>query len=623
MSSHYTRRRFVRHTAILSIQFVLLVICHLASYWLRLDMTAAAFSQAGLWPNLVYSVGIQLICLEAFGLSSRRWRYFGLHDVAVLLTAITVGTTIIFILRNVWSDFNMPRGVILIDYVLSMTALGVPRVLSRVYFSRLTSKKRSGEATRALIIGAGDTGAGIVQRILSRPDTNLIPVAILDDDPHLHGLRIHSIPVVGAIEDLKEVAEQTEAKEVLICMPGASGPAIRRAVEECVKSGLHARILPGITQVFDDKLNLANLREVEVTDLLGREPVRIDQDAVSSLISGRSVLVTGAGGSIGAELCRQVLAQRPSKLILVDQAEPLLFMIEQELLRIKAQGEVLKDTEVKACVGSVCDENRLNQIFQRYKPEIVCHAAAHKHVPMMEANPTEAIKNNVFGTIALANTAVRNSVRMMVMISTDKAINPTSVMGATKRIAELYVQGLARRCATTFVTVRFGNVLGSSGSVIPIFKEQIRNGGPITVTHPDMTRYFMLIPEAVQLVLQAATFGKGAQIFLLDMGDPIKIVDMARELIRLCGLRPDEDIKVKFTGLRPGEKLFEELRLDDESIDRTPHERIRVVKAVDTDWDALQAKLKSLQETIATDSPPTIREAIKKIVPEYTPSLPG
>lgn len=595
-------------------QGLVLVVCHLAAYWLRLDMSLAAFDRPGLWGHMVCCLLLQLACIELFGLCKSRWRYVSLHDLASILWATTISSAVIFALRMTVPAFLVPRGVILINWALCLLGLSSVRVLSRLYNERVRWGENSGAQKRVLLIGAGDTGATIAKQILGRPDTNMLLVGFLDDNSQLHGLHIHKVPVLGSVSEIAEISKTVAASEALICMPSAGGAQIRAAVQKVVEAGLHARILPGLEQLVAGQVSLELLRDVEITDLLGREPVKIDQSAVSQLIRGQRVMVTGAGGSIGSELCRQIFGLGAAELILVERAEPLLFTIEQELLSAAAASG--KATVVRACVGDAGDAARMTDIFERYRPQIVCHAAAHKHVPLMEGNPGEAVKNNVFGTRCLAEVAVANGVRTFVMVSTDKAINPTSVMGATKRIAELFVQALARRCGTTFVTVRFGNVLGSSGSVVPIFREQIRRGGPVTVTHPDMRRYFMLIPEAVQLILQATTFGRGGQIFVLDMGEPVRIVDMARELIRLSGLKPDVDIPVKFIGLRPGEKLFEELKLDGESVEATPHPRIRVVKALETEWQTLLAMLDGLKAAVDSGDPARVRACIQEIVPE-------
>lgn len=611
----------VRHLRVLLVQGALLVLCHLAAYWVRLDMSLSAFDWPGLWGNLFWCLAIQLSFIELFGLCRSRWRYVSLRDLLSILWAMSTSSGIILALRLTVPSFLVPRGVILISWALSLLALSSVRVLWRMYNERMRGKENAGARKRVLLIGAGDTGATIAKQILGRPDTNMQPVGFLDDNPQLHGLHVHNIPVLGSISEIAEIAKTTAASEALICMPSASAAQICRVVEKAVEAGVHTRILPSLEQLVSGRVSLDLLREVEITDLLGREPVKIDQGAVSNLIRGQKVMVTGAGGSIGSELCRQVLSQGPAELVLVERAEPLLFVIEQELLAVAAASKTA--AVVRTAVADVGDAPRMAEIFKRYRPQIVCHAAAHKHVPMMESNPGEAVKNNVFGTRCLAEQAVAHDVRTFVLISTDKAINPTSVMGTTKRIAEIFVQALAHRCNTTFVTVRFGNVLGSSGSVVPIFREQISKGGPVTVTHPDMRRYFMLIPEAVQLVLQATTFGQRAEIFLLDMGEPVRILDMARELIRLSGLKPDVDIPIKFVGLRPGEKLFEELKLDGEMVAPTPHPRIRVVKSVETEWMTLLGLLDELRGAVESGDPARIRACMRKIVPEYTPMLPA
>ncbi|MFH0938008.1 MAG: nucleoside-diphosphate sugar epimerase/dehydratase [Planctomycetota bacterium] len=656
MIKYYLSRRIIRHSALLLLQAMLLAVCHIAAYWLRLDMSSQAFSHPNLWVNLVWSLLIQLTFIEIFGLCRSRWRYVSVNDLIRLICALSLSFAVIFILRITVSSFTVPRGVIVINYSLAILALAFIRVMARLRHQHSRSARVSGDARRVLIIGAGDTGAAMVRQIATHPETKMEVVAFLDDKPELYGLNINGVPVSGRIDDIRKVVQEVQANEVLISMPNATGAQIRHAIERVVEVGLHARILPSVRQLMHGQVTLESAREVEITDLLGREPVQIDPKVVSELIHGKRVLVTGAGGSIGTELCRQILTFMPAELVLVDQAEPLLFVIEQEMIRLQARQSTTTTTvpqasrlplahetshlseqageasairengrcsttrqsvRISAYIADVVDQARINEIFGLHQPQIVCHAAAHKHVPLMETNPGEAIKNNVFGTRCLAEAAVAHNVQTFVMVSTDKAINPTSVMGASKRIAEIFVQALARRSQTNFVTVRFGNVLGSSGSVVPIFREQIKNGGPVTVTHPEMRRYFMLIPEAVQLVLQAATFGRGGQIFILDMGEPVRILDIAREMIRLSGLKPDVDIQIKFTGLRPGEKLFEEMQLDGEAIEKTPHERIRVIKALETEWTVLSPSLERLKEAVELGDTAVMRVAMRAIVPEY------
>ena len=619
MLKYYMSRRIYRHLWLIAVQTVLLAACQICAYWLRYDCTSDAFAHPRLWPNLGWTLLIQLFFIELFGLNRHRWRYVSVNDLISITGALVVSSAVIFALRLSVAGFGVPRGVIITNFGLAILALGFARVIARLVNERQRTPSKAVAERRVLIIGAGDSGALMARQILAHPELKMLPVAFLDDNPRLHGLRVHGVAVLGGIDDIPKVIEDVQANEVLISMPSASGGQTRRAVERVMELGLHVRIVPSIAQLVQGTSILDSVREVEVTDLLGREPVQIDQDAVSKLILGERVLVSGAGGSIGSELCRQILGFRPAALMLVDQAEPLLFATEQQLLRVRNEEPALRDTLIQPAIADITDQDRVEELVSRFKPELICHAAAHKHVPMMESNPGEAVKNNVFGTRTLAEAAVRNNVKMFVMVSTDKAINPTSVMGVTKRVAELYVQALSKRAQTTFVTVRFGNVLGSSGSVVPIFREQIRKGGPVTVTHPEMKRYFMLIPEAVQLILQAAVFGRGGQIFVLDMGEPIRIVDMARQLIRLSGLSPDVDIQIKYVGLRPGEKLFEELQLDGESVDKTPHPRIRVVKAVEASWEELLAQLERLQRALVSQSPAEIRASLRELVPEYAP----
>jgi FlaA1/EpsC-like NDP-sugar epimerase len=423
------------------------------------------------------------------------------------------------------------------------------------------------------------------------------------------GSTIGGLSVLGMTKDVREIAERKHARRALITIANAPGEQIRRITELCRDAELETKIIPGISEIVGDKVNLSRIREVEIEDLLGREPVHLDEAIVGASIGSRVVLVTGAGGSIGSELCRQVCRFGPSRLVLVERFENALFEIHREL------AAAFPHVPIEPRVADVCDAARMNGIFDAYKPELVFHAAAHKHVPMMEWNPGEAVKNNIGGTRTVADLAHRHGAQRFVLVSTDKAVNPTSVMGATKRVAELYLQALSTRSSTRFVTVRFGNVLGSAGSVIPIFRQQIAKGGPITVTHPNMQRYFMTIPEASQLVLQAGAMGDGGEIFILDMGEPVRIVDLARDLIILSGLRPGEDIEITFSGVRPGEKLVEELSTAIENADRTKHPKIFIGHVIAPPQDAVVRDVAALVELAA--EPERIRDALVGLVPEY------
>jgi FlaA1/EpsC-like NDP-sugar epimerase len=476
-----------------------------------------------------------------------------------------------------------------------------------------SKQHRREEAPRSptLLVGAGQGGVLIAQEIARRPDLGILPVAFVDDDPVKQGAVIHGIKVQGTTQDLLRLAQRHRAKQALITISNAPGSAIRRVTESCKDAGLTVKIVPGAYEIVGGRVNLSRMREVAIEDLLRREQVKLNAESVAHVVRGQPVVVTGAGGSIGSELCRQVAAYRPSRLVLVERAENNLFEIHSEL-----HGR-FPDLEVVPCVADITDVQRVTQVFRDHRPMIVFHAAAHKHVPMMEWNPAEAVKNNVLGTQVVADLADSLAVERFVMVSTDKAVNPTSVMGATKRAAELYVQALSLRSATHFSTVRFGNVLGSTGSVIPIFRRQIQNGGPITVTHPDMTRYFMTIPEAAQLIMQAGALSQGGETFILDMGQPVRIIDLAHDLIRLSGLEPDKDIEVRFTGVRPGEKLFEELSTMSEGIERTTHPKIFTGTYDSPHLPGLRAQFETLGALCRTANAEAIRQALTQLVPGY------
>jgi FlaA1/EpsC-like NDP-sugar epimerase len=456
----------------------------------------------------------------------------------------------------------------------------------------------------------------VAREIANRPDLGLQPVGFLDDDPLKVGASIAGLPVLGRTADVGEIAGRKRVDRALITIANASGAQVRRIAELCRDADLDTKIIPALAEIVGEKVNLSRIREVAIEDLLGRAPVRLDEDVVGASIRSRVVLVTGAGGSIGSELCRQVARFGPERLVLVERFENALFEIHREL------SAAFPHVPIEPRIADVCDARRMEQVFESCKPELVFHAAAHKHVPMMEWNCGEAVKNNVGGTRVVGELADRFGVQRFVLISTDKAVNPTSVMGATKRVSEIYIQALSQRSETRFVTVRFGNVLGSAGSVIPIFKEQIARGGPVRVTHPEMRRYFMTIPEASQLVMQAGAMGQGGEIFILDMGEPVRIVDLARDLITLSGLRPDDDIEIELTGVRPGEKLFEELSTDAEHADKTKHPKVFIGRIKPHDWDAVEAGLAVLLEAAEAGVAEQVRTVLGQLVPEYRAARP-
>ena len=575
------------------------------------------------WP---YAVIFQYAVMAAFGIPRFSWRYVGLREVVRIGAATTVAAVVVLairlsIVKLQWQIPHaqyalVPIGVIVIDLGLAFVGITGVRVLRRLVGERRDSGRRREDRAAAvptILIGAGQAGVLVAKELANRPDLGMKPVGFLDDNELKVGTVIHGVPVLGTTEELSRIRARMEVRQALITIANAPAKAIRRISDLCRAEGLPTKIIPGIYEIVGGQVNLSRIRDLAIEDLLGREPVQLEEREISSRIRGRTVVITGAGGSIGSELCRQVCRFEPGKLVLLELAENALFEIEREL------GASFPATPLVACVGSVCDASRVHAVFEAHRPDIVFHAAAHKHVPLMEMNSGEAVKNNVLGTQTLADIAHEHGVSAFVMVSTDKAVNPSSVMGATKRIAEIYVQALAQHSKTRFVTVRFGNVLGSAGSVIPIFRKQIAAGGPVTVTHPEMTRYFMTIPEACQLVLQAGTMGKGGEIFILDMGAPVKIVDLARDLIRLSGFVPDEEIEIRFTGPRPGEKLFEELSVSAENADKTRHPKIFVGRSRTQELAAVRRWIAEAREAVHGEDDDEIRARIARLVPEYAP----
>ncbi|MHC4906090.1 MAG: polysaccharide biosynthesis protein [Planctomycetota bacterium] len=502
------------------------------------------------------------------------------------------------------------EGLLVLDLFTTIIVVAGLRMFVRLYHEEFFSETR-GTARRFLIIGAGNAGEALLREMLRRKDANYEVVGFVDDDPLKQSMSIHGIEVLGTVEQLPEICKKHSIDEIAIAIPSATRKQLRHVVQVCQGTKLRFSTIPSLTDIASGKLKVSQMRDVDINDLLGRDVVRLDLGEIETFLKDKVILVTGAGGSIGSEMCRQVCGFGPKLLLLLEQAENPLFFIERELEKS------FPDVPIKAIICDITDKVRVDQLFEIYHPQVVIHAAAHKHVPLMEGNPGEAIKNNVVGTRNMANAADAIGATDFVMISTDKAVNPTSIMGSSKRIAEMYIQDLNKTSGTHFVTVRFGNVLGSNGSVIPIFNKQIADGGPVTVTHPEMTRYFMTIPEASQLVLQAATMGTGGEIFLLDMGEPVKIVDLARELITLSGFRPGEDIEIEYSGLRPGEKLFEELSIEGEDMIPTDHPKIAIWKTITKDRQELHAGIEEIVNMAPTQDRSKIVAAIKKLIPEY------
>lgn len=565
-----------------------------------------------------------VVKLPVFGLFKQYrgwWRYVGISDLRGILLASLTSTSIIVVTWFAigWNDsirVSLPagmerpaEGVCVADVFATVFILGAMRIVIRLHFE---GTAEAGRLKRFIIVGAGDAGESLLRDIHRMTVAQYDVIGFIDDDPVKQGTYIHGMPVLGTVEQLPEICEKYRIEEIAIAMPSANHSERMRVVQVCEGIKISFSTVPSITDIVSGKLRVSQTRKVDINDLLGREAVQLDLDLIEAFARDKVILVTGAGGSIGSEMCRQLCNFNPRLLLLIEQAENPLFHIERELRSDFAA------VPLKAMICDVADGVRVNEIFRGHKPQVVVHAAAHKHVPLMEANPCEAVKNNVLGTQIVADAADSHGAAKFVMISTDKAVNPTSIMGSSKRIAEMYVQDLSRTSKTHFITVRFGNVLGSEGSVVPIFKRQIAQGGPVTITHPEMKRYFMTIPEASQLILQAAAMGEGGEIFVLDMGRPVKIVDLAKTLISLSGFVPGEDIKMDFTGPRPGEKLFEELSIEGEDMQRTRHPKIGIWKNIPMDRDRLRAGIDELANIARAHMHNGIVDKIRELVPEYT-----
>ena len=584
----------------------------------RVDVLAEQY-----FPLLGFFLIVKLIIFGFFRQYRGWWRYVGISDLLGILRASFVSTGIIVVLWFTITGTNIiPRnsliqpitevsqGIFMADMFGTLLLLSGLRMTIRLYYEEFRTVE-SGRLKRLLIVGAGNAGEALLREIHRMPVAEYEVVGFVEDDPGKRGIFIHDLPVLGTVEELPKICESRNIEEIAIAIPSATHQQLRRVIQVCEGTKIRFRTVPSITDIASGKFRVSQIRDVDINDLLGREVIQLDLDLIEAFLKDKIILVTGAGGSIGSEMSRQVCNFKPKLLLLIEQAENPLFEVERILKR------EFPDTTMEAVICNITDEIRVDGIFKKFKPEVVIHAAAHKHVPLMELNPGEAIKNNIIGTKVVADTADKYGITNFVMISTDKAVNPTSLMGSSKRIAEMYIQDLNKTSKTHFVTVRFGNVLGSNGSVVPIFKKQIAQGGPVTVTHPEMKRYFMTIPEASQLVLQAATMGKGGEIFVLDMGEPVKIVDLARELITLSGFKPGEDIEIAFTGKRPGEKLFEELSIKGEDMQHTRHPKIGIWNNIPMDRQRLHAGINKLLEIAQNQNHSEIISKVKHLVPEY------
>jgi len=551
-----------------------------------------------------------------FGVYRRLWRYTGLTEIMELGCSMLAVTTFLVFLRALSvmaiRGNQISFGIIAIDLGLSFLLLAAPRIIRRLQTEHKQRRHwRQPVVKRALLIGAGDAGQLVLRELSLRPDLGVEVIGLIDDDPEKFRKRIGNLNVFGTTKDVVRLVDNLFIDQVIIAMPSAPPAEIRRIVDLCREAEVETRILPGLFELINGRVSVSQLREVSLEDLLGRQPVNLDTAAIAGYIENKVVLVTGAGGSIGSELCRQIMRFQPRSILLLGKGENSIFSIHQELRAVP------EPVELVPIVADIRDEIRLANIFTKFKPQVVFHAAAHKHVPLMEGNIPEAITNNIFGTKTVADLCDRFGVENFVLVSSDKAVNPSSVMGATKRIAELVVQEIAARSKTKYVAVRFGNVLASRGSVIPLWRQQIAAGGPVTITHPEATRYFMLIPEAVQLIMQAGAIGAGGEIFVLDMGNPVKIVDLANDLIKFSGLRPGQDIKIEFIGLRPGEKLYEELLTAEEGLTRTSYEKIFVGQPQPVDSAQLSFMLSRLKEDAHADRDDDIRTGLDKLAGGY------
>jgi len=634
-----------RHTYIAAVHVLLFIFSFWMAYGLRYEFhippawapiadtepilpTDVRIPEA-VWDNfyelLIFVLVVKVMVFGYFRLYAGWWQYVSIQDLVETFKASHISTAIIlggvYVLKALRAygaisiAVEVPDTVLIIDWAATIALVGGVRFLVRIIREGSRPVSPAG-LTRILIIGAGNAGEGVLRELYRLPVEKYHVVGFIDDNPRVRGIRIHGVPVLGGVGDLAEVARRQNAEEVIIALPRPTREQLRRIIEVCRGQRLTFRIVPGVADLIDGRADIGRLREVDINDVLGRDPVTLDTENIGHFLAGKVVLVTGAGGSIGSEICRQLVAFHPKCLVLLEQAENNLFYIDRELRAAHP------DLDVVPVIADVCDRQRIQDVFSRYKPDVVFHAAAHKHVPMMELNPGEAIKNNVFGSKNVTDMALKSGAEAFVLISTDKAVNPTSIMGCTKRVTEMYCQSLSGGKdggRTKFVIVRFGNVLGSAGSVVPIFRDQIARGGPVTVTHPEMRRYFMTIPEATQLVIQAGAMGKGGEIMLLDMGTPVRIVDLARDMITLSGFRPDVDIKIEFLGVRPGEKLFEELRTGSEDILPTHHKKIFIWQNRGCTKEEIDAALERLK-TVADSAPlQQVQAILKSVVPEFEP----
>ena len=610
----YDKVRWLRILSLVVVDAVFANAAVLISLFIRFEFSVPNLVEAGFAQNYlsiapVYTL-VTVGIFALFRLYRSLWAYASIDELRNICGAALFSSAALWVLRIVL-DAPIPRSLPVMNCLILLVLVGGSRYAYRLM--RLF-RNRSREAKKAtMLIGAGAAGSMVLRELKNSGHSSNKIVCIIDDDANKQGTYLMGVKVVGGREQIVECAAKYEVSDIILAIPTATPSEKRAIVALCQQTNCRIRTLPGIYQIASGQVSVQQIRDVEVEDLLGREKVQVDETEIGGALAGKTILITGGGGSIGSELCRQVARHGIRKLVIFDIYENNAYDIQQELHRSHPE------LDLEVCIGSVRDEARVNDVFRKYRPQVVCHAAAHKHVPLMEDSPAEAIKNNVFGTYNVARAADRCGAESFTLISTDKAVNPTNIMGASKRICEMIVQTMGKTSRTRFAAVRFGNVLGSNGSVIPLFKKQIQMGGPVTVTHKDIIRYFMTISEAVSLVLQACVYAQDGEVFVLDMGEPVRIDDLARNMIRLSGLEPDVDIKIRYTGLRPGEKLYEELLMQDEGLDTTPNHLIFVGHFNDFDSERLMTSLEQLHE-VCEREPERVKEAVQGIVPTYRPS---
>ncbi len=616
---HISKQMIIRIILLVILDIISILVVTVFAIYVRYDFSFKDLPEYFLKSTIAFipiNLIITLISYAAWSLYTSVWRYASATELINIIGAVITATIGQVICKYIFK-LPIPRSYPLF-YMVSLMAITTSIRFSyramRVLRAKRRMRENGKEPTKCMVIGAGSAGNEIIKEINTTQYLTMKVCCIIDDGPGCWGKKLRGVPILGGRDLIVQAAAEYSIAEIIIAIPSAKPSEIKEIVNICKETGCKMRILPGMYQLINGEVDVdvSKLRDVQIEDLLGREPVTTDLDEVMGYVSGRVVMVTGGGGSIGSELCRQIASHNPERLVIVDIYENNAYDIQQELTR------KYPDLKLTVLIASVRNTLRMDKIFEQYRPEIVYHAAAHKHVPLMEDSPNEAVKNNVFGTLKVVQAADKWKVKKFVLISTDKAVNPTNVMGASKRICEMIIQTYNNRSETEFVAVRFGNVLGSNGSVIPLFKKQIEEGGPVTVTHPDIIRYFMTIPEAVALVLQAGAYAKGGEIFVLDMGEPVKILDLAENLIKLSGLRVGDDIEIVFTGLRPGEKLYEEMLMNEEELQQTKNKRIHIGKPLNFNEDEFIDELKNLKEYVEKEPEnDEIRKTIAKMVPTY------